>query len=306
MPADKETLRSRLLEAGAVAVGFADAAPLPESEIRSLDDWIAAGCNAGMDWMARHAALRADPANVLPGVRTVISCAFSYTPLEVRDPGLPHISRYAYGEDYHTVLRDVITEALADTMPAGEWRVCVDSAPLSERYWATRAGIGFLGDNGALIVPDVGCEVFLAEILTTMAYDADEPTAGECLHCGACRTACPTGAMLPSGRIDCSRCISYLTIEHRGEWSDPEAIRAMTTPAGHNALFGCDACVSACPLNSGRHDLTLSRFRPLPQVMVLGKEIPDCSNRGFVRLFSGSALLRAGRQGLMRNARNLK
>lgn len=317
---DREGLRAALLEAGAAAVGFASAGPVSEDENRRLRGWLAAGHHAGMAWMERHADLRRDLDNVLPGTRTVISLAFPYAPERERPSDLPYLSRYAYGTDYHEAIRSLLTAVLEQTGILSSCRLCIDSAPVSERFWAIRAGIGYRGDNGALIVPGIGPEVFLAEILTTIEFEPDSPSYAECLHCGVCLRACPTGALQADGTIDCRRCISYLTIEHRGPWTDPDALAAMSTPAGRTSLFGCDRCITACPLRSNtarplRND-TARPLRndtvgaeswnpPLPAMLALTPSDIPARQSEFKRRFAHTALLRPGLQNLLRNIANL-
>lgn len=317
---DREGLHAALLEAGAAAVGFASAGPVSEDEDRRLRGWLAAGHHAGMTWMERHADLRRDLDNVLPGTRMVISLAFPYAPERERPSDLPYLSRYAYGRDYHEAIRSLLTAVLEQTGLLSSCRICIDSAPVSERFWAIRAGIGYRGDNGALIVPGIGPEVFLAEILTTIEFEPDSPSYAECLHCGVCLRACPTGALQADGTIDCRRCISYLTIEHRGPWTDPDAIAAMSTPAGRNSLFGCDRCIIACPLRSNtarplRND-TARPLRndtvgaeswnpPLPAMLALTPSDIPARQSEFKRRFAHTALLRPGLQNLLRNIANL-
>lgn len=301
---DRERLRAALLEAGAAAVGFATAGPVSEDEDRRLRGWLAAGHHAGMAWMERHADLRRDLDNVLPGTRTVISLAFPYAPQQERPSDLPYLSRYAYGRDYHEAIRSLLTDVLEQTGILSSCRLCIDSAPVSERFWAIRAGIGYRGDNGALIVPGIGPEVFLAEILTTIEFESDSPSNSGCLHCGACRRACPTGALQPDGTIDCRRCISYLTIEHRGPWTDSDAIAAMSTRAGRTSLFGCDRCVTVCPL---RNDTSSPHTwnQPLPAMLALTPSDIPAQQSEFKRRFAHTALLRPGLQNLLRNIANL-
>lgn len=317
---DREGLRAALLEAGAAAVGFASAGPVSEDEDQRLRGWLAAGHHAGMAWMERHADLRRDLDNVLPGTRIVISLAFPYAPERERPSDLPYLSRYAYGTDYHEAIRSLLTAVLEQTGILSSCRLCIDSAPVSERFWAIRAGIGYRGDNGALIVPGIGPEVFLAEILTTIEFEPDTPSYAECLHCGVCLRACPTGALQADGTIDCRRCISYLTIEHRGLWTDPDAIAAMSTPAGRTSLFGCDRCITACPLRNDtarplRND-TARPLRndtvgaeswnpPLPAMLALTPSDIPARQSEFKRRFAHTALLRPGLQNLLRNIANL-
>lgn len=293
-----------MLEAGAAAVGFASAGPVSEDEDRRLRGWLAAGHHAGMAWMERHADLRRDLDNVLPGTRTVISLTFPYAPERERPSDLPYLSRYAYGTDYHEAIRSLLTAVLEQTGILSSCRLCIDSAPVSERFWAIRAGIGYRGDNGALIVPGIGPEVFLAEILTTIEFEPDSPSYAECLHCGVCLRACPTGALQADGTIDCRRCISYLTIEHRGPWTDPDAIAAMSTPAGRTSLFGCDRCITACPL---RNDTASPHTwnQPLPAMLALAPSDIPAQQSEFKRRFAHTALLRPGLQNLLRNIANL-
>lgn len=301
---DREGLRAALLEAGAAAVGFATAGPVSEDEDRRLRGWLAAGHHAGMAWMERHADLRRNLDNVLPGTRTVISLAFPYAPERERPSDLPYLSRYAYGRDYHEAIRSLLTAVLEQTGLLSSCRICIDSAPVSERFWAIRSGIGYRGDNGALIVPGIGSEVFLAEILTTIEFEPDSPSYAECLHCGVCLRACPTGALQADGTIDCRRCISYLTIEHRGPWTDPDAIAAMSTPAGRTSLFGCDRCITACPLRNNTSS-PHTWNQPLPAMLALAPSDIPAQQSEFKRRFAHTALLRPGLQNLLRNIANL-
>ena len=317
---NREGLRAALLEAGAAAVGFATAGPVSEDEDLRLRGWLASEHHAGMAWMERHADLRRNLDNVLPGTKTVISLAFPYAPERERPSDLPYLSRYAYGTDYHEAIRSLLTVVLEQTNISSSCRICIDSAPVSERFWAIRAGIGYRGDNGALIVPGIGPEVFLAEILTTIEFEPDSPSNAECLHCGACRRACPTGALQPDSTIDCRRCISYLTIEHSGPWTDPDAIAAMSTPAGRTSLFGCDRCITACPLrNDIARPLQNDSVRPLrndtvgaeswnpslPAMLALTPSDIPAQQSEFKRRFAHTALLRPGLQNLLRNIANL-
>ena len=301
---NREGLRAALLEAGAAAVGFATAGPVSEDEDLRLRGWLASEHHAGMAWMERHADLRRNLDNVLPGTKTVISLAFPYAPERERPSDLPYLSRYAYGTDYHEAIRSLLTAVLEQSGLLSSCRICIDSAPVSERFWAIRAGIGYRGDNGALIVPGIGPEVFLAEILTTIEFEPDSPSNAECLHCGACRRACPTGALQPDSTIDCRRCISYLTIEHSGPWTDPDAIAAMSTPAGRHSLFGCDCCITACPLRNNTSS-PHTWNQPLPAMLALAPSDIPAQQSEFKRRFAHTALLRPGLQNLLRNIANL-
>lgn len=308
----KRTLR----EAGATAVGIAAAGPV-ESDISTLySDWIAGGYNAGMEYMAHHTQVRLDTRELLEGARSVICMAFPYDGTGLRDASLPRISSYALFPDYHDTIRQRIRGTSIGEWLGSEgedWRLCVDSAPLFERYWAVRSGIGFRGDNGALIVPEIGSNVFLAEIVTRAVLEPDKANTGECMHCGRCHAACPTGALLNYGTIDCNRCLSYLTIEHRGDWIRPDHIKAVTTPAGRNTLFGCDRCISACPYNACEISSNTTE-EPLKGIVSLttgeiidgtaGDDRRNPAYRHLSEILRGSSLKRAGRAGLRRNALN--
>ena len=224
---------------GACAVGFAAAEAVDSATASRLDRWIAAGRHAGMEYMARNRALRLDPRLLLPGASTVISLAFSYrTSLHS-----PYIADYALCDDYHIALREALAPLLAtlhDRYGATS-RLCIDSAPVLERYWAVRAGIGFVGLNRQLIVPGIGSKVFLCEIITTLPVPPDEPCRQSCGGCRRCIAACPGGALSDDG-IDARRCLSYLTTERPG-----------TLPPGanlHGRLVGCDTCADICPHNN--------------------------------------------------------
>lgn len=263
----REEVRRRLADCGALAVGFARAGKVADSVMKTYDGWISGGANAGMEYMANHREVREDPRLLLKGARTVISMAFSYNSQARRDPSLPAISKYAFLPDYHKWIRKMIRKSGVGELLGEEhsdWRICVDSAPIFERYWAQEAGIAIIGNNGSAIVPGVGCEVFLAEIVCRMDFEPDRRLEGKCGACGACREACPAGAMGESGNIDCNRCISYLTIEHCGEMTDRRHVEAMQTDAGRSTLFGCDRCISVCPHNNAE---IISVAEPMSEVV---------------------------------------
>lgn len=303
----KEKILEILLSAGAVAAGIAKAEPVDSGWADRFDNWIEKGLNAGMDYMRNHAGIRRDPRLLLDGAKSVISVAFSYNHSRQRSGSLPSVAMYAYGDDYHDVLRRVLSEAV-DTFKnlfGGNFRICIDSAPVMERYWAMKAGIGFLGMNDNIIVPGAGGRVFLAEIITDLEIPVDNPTLHLCENCGKCRRACPTGALREDGMIDCRKCLSYLTIEHRGEWSDHEAMEAVSTEAGRTTLYGCDRCVSVCPHNNGVSTDVISPLRPKDYIYSLDSDdILSMAQEDFSRQFKGSAIKRAKLTGLLRNARN--
>lgn len=302
---DKERMRTALMRTGACAVGFATAREVTTECARCHDSWIAAGYNAGMEYMGAHRNIRNDPRLLLEGARTVISLAFPYTQPRLRPASAGHISEYAYGRDYHKEIRSRLRPAitsLPETEQGAQWRICIDSAPIFERYWAQQAGIGTAGDNGAIIIPGYGSKVFLTEIITTLIIEPDAPATGDCGHCGACRRSCPANAILDNGIIDTRRCISYLSIEHKGEWDSPEAIAAMDTEPGRNTIFGCDICISVCPHNRNVRPTDITAFLPSKAMASLNfGRIMTINDEEFLRDFAGTPLMRAGLAGLRRN-----
>lgn len=302
----KSEIRDILLRSGAVAVGFAEAGEVEDCAQEEYRRWLEAGCHASMEYMEAHFGLRRDPRLLLQGAATVISLAFSYLPAERRDDSGGYIACYAYGKDYHKALRKLLKAPLAEISAAygGEYRICIDSAPIMERYWAERSGIGFRGCNGALIVPGHGSMVFLAEILTTLEIVPDELSEGKCLDCGRCVAVCPGRALDGSGTVDSRRCINYLTIEHKGEWLDPEARETMNTPEGRETLFGCDRCLRVCPYNRDLPPTEINEFRLCEPARSLSRDsISSMTEEEFERLIVGTPVRRAGYSGLRRNAR---
>lgn len=307
----RKEIEARLLSSGAVAVGFAEAGRVSAQAAACFDDWLAAGRNAGMAYMANHKEIRVDPRLLLDGgARTLVCMAFPYRSDAVRDASLPRVSAYALLPDYHVWVREAVRRSGVGQLFGEEgrdWRICVDSAPVMERYWAVASGIAVRGANGAAIIPDYGPEVILAEIAAAMPLETDSRPTRTCRGCGACLRACPTGALRGDGTIDCRRCISYLTIEHRGGWDTPEAAAAMATAAGRGTLFGCDRCVAACPEGKNKDASAEPICGPLPGIVgITAADILSGPEADLTRMLKGSCLKRAGRAGLRRNALNTR
>lgn len=239
-------IRREVFAVGAYACGVVRAMPVTAEAVARYEEWLADGNAGNMDYLGRYGEVRRDPRLLLDGegARTLIVTLFAYQDNVHPAEGVPYIAHYALGQDYHDVLRRRLKTVIGQLRPrfGGKWRVCVDSAPLMERYWAARAGLGVIGDNGCLIVPGVGANFFIATIVTTAQMPTDDPVEGtsHCLGCGRCVRACPTGALRGDGSVDARRCISYLTIESHDDI--PADI-----PTG-NTLYGCDVCRRACPL----------------------------------------------------------
>lgn len=285
-------------QCGASAHGVAAAQEVDSESQRLYHSWIAGGRHGSMTYLEKYGDLRADPRLLLDGAQSIICFAFPYYYPEKQPAGALPVARYARGADYHEVVRERLDSVAASLREVygGETRVCVDTAPLRERYWAARAGLGFIGLNNHLIIPRLGSYFFLGEILTTVAFRPAEtlPTAG-CLHCGRCIKACPTGALAPDGSCDASKCLSYLTIEHRGDFQPATDL--------HGSFYGCDRCAAACPHNSSPQISHIEQFRPDPRRMSLTRQqILEMTPETFAETFRHSPMKRAKLAGLQRNA----
>ncbi|MDR0775536.1 MAG: tRNA epoxyqueuosine(34) reductase QueG [Azonexus sp.] len=293
----REEIRAAGKKLGFAAIGVARAEPGPA--VDRLRAWLAEGCHGEMDYMARHAELRAQPQQLHPGTLTVISAALDYLPPEqtTLDPEQAAISRYAQGRDYHKVVRGRL-QKLADaiTLLAGPfgYRVFSDSAPVMEVEFARQAGLGWRGKH-TLLLSKQGSWRFLGEIYSDLPLPPDAPVAEHCGRCSACLTACPTGAIVAPYRVDARRCISYLTIELAG--TIPEALR----PLLGNRIYGCDDCQSYCPWNRfavlgdpafvPRHGLNAAR---LTELFAWTKE-------QFEQRLAGNPIRRIGHEHWLRN-----
>lgn len=299
-PSPCDDIRCRASELLIDRVGFARAEPVEPSDIDCFRRWIAAGHHSGMAYMERYGDLRANPALLLPGAQTVIAVAVNYHHRQRQPAGAPLIAEYAHGSDYHEVVRERL-ETLAGYIReqwGGATRVCVDTAPLRERYWAVKAGVGFRGRNGTVIVPGLGSLCFLGAILTTVEFPPDSRLGRECEGCDACVRACPGQAILADGTVDAARCLSYLTIEHRGPLPD-----GFSTG---NRLYGCDCCQQVCPHNRDIPPTRIPDFNMRPAIALLTREsVAAMTQEQFSAIFTRSAVKRAKLAGLLRNLRHL-
>ena len=302
----KDTIREILLKSGACAVGFAEAGEIDPEFHEAYKKWIGEGCNGEMGYLERHVPLRRNTNHVLPGAKTVISIAFDYTPSDWRDNRLPYIASYAYGDDYHILLKELLTPVVNGLKNkfGGKWRISIDSAPLAERYWALKSGIGKRGLNGSVIVNGTGALCFLVEILTTIEIEADNPSHESCRGCNACIKVCPAKALRGDGTMDARKCINYLTIEKKEEFTEEET-NLINSKFGY--LYGCDRCLRICPHNKVKDDtnppqkLFKYSIKDLSVDAILSMEEEE-----FKQFFQRSPLLYAGYQRLRRNAMALK
>lgn len=299
-----------LIRQWARELGFADAAVAPPElteDHAHLQRWLDDGRHGGMGWMAEHGALRADPAALHPGTLTVISVRLDYRPAAtdawqvLGDPGAAYISRYALGRDYHKLMRNRLVklgERLAAEIAPHGYRAFADSAPILEKALARNAGLGWIGKHTLVLNREAGSWFFLGEILTDLPLAAApaEPVTPRCGSCTACLDICPTQAITAPYQLDARRCISYLTIEHRGDI--PEPLR----PLIGNRIFGCDDCQLVCPWNRYAALAATPDFAPrhgLDHARLL--ELFAWSEDDYLRRTEGMALRRAGYARWLRN-----
>lgn len=297
--------RTERVKAMARELGFSftgvSKAEFLEEEAPRLEAWLREGRHGRMAWMENWFDKRLDPTLLVPGARSVLTLLYNhYTPTVPADPGAPRVSRYAYGEDYHHVLKRklrTLVERIREEIGDVEGRVFVDSAPVLERAWARRSGTGWVGKNTMLIHPRAGSWFFLAELITDLDLEPDGPMPDRCGSCTACMDACPTGALDEPYRIDASRCISYLTIELK-DAGIPDAFRDRM--AGW--AFGCDICQEVCPWTRFAKRHAEPAFEPHPELLDMDRaEWRELTREVFGKLFRRSAVKRAGYRGLRRN-----
>jgi len=285
---------------GFAACGIAPAARL-EDEAIHLNDWLQKGYQAGMQYMQKHAELRANPELLVENAKSVIVFLYNYYPSKMMDENSPYlISAYAYGQDYHEVIREklnLLTAKLKTRIPDISIRGFVDSAPVLERAWATRAGLGWIGKNSMLISRRNGSYFFISELITDVELEYDQPMGGNyCGDCSRCMDACPTSAITDLRVVDANKCISYLTIENKGEI--PETFKGKY----EKWIFGCDICQQVCPWNRYSTPHNESAFEPLPGLMELSlRDWEQMENEKYKILFKKSAVKRAKFAGLRRN-----
>jgi len=290
---------------GFMSCGIAMAAQLDEDALR-LEQWLHKGYQGKMQYMEQHFDLRIDPRKLVPGARSVITLLLNYFPEEQQQPGAAKIARYAYGTDYHFVIRDKLN-ALLDFMHThiGEinGRGFVDSAPVLERSWALKSGLGWIGKNGNLLTRQAGSWFFIATLISDLDLVADLPFSTD--HCGTCTRcidACPTEAIVSPALVDGSKCISYLTIELKDALI-PGAFQEKM----EGWMFGCDICQEVCPWNRFAKQTNERAFKPIPEVLNLSlKEWENMGEETFDKTFKNSPLKRAKWKGILRNIGALK
>ncbi|MEM6722840.1 MAG: tRNA epoxyqueuosine(34) reductase QueG [Bacteroidota bacterium] len=298
-------LRTKAQELGFDQVGISQATELTE-EARRLEAWLNQSYQGEMHWMGNHFEKRIDPRKLVPGAKTIVSLLYNYYPEhEQQDAEAPKIARYAYGKDYHHVLKHklkTLLQQLQEEYGAIDGRCFVDSAPVMEREWAKRSGLGWLGKNTLLIHPKKGSYFFLAELIIDLELPADQAMRDHCGTCTRCIDACPTDAIAPEGYLlDASKCISYLTIELKNAIPDEFAGQF------ENWAFGCDICQEVCPWNRFAKPHQEDAFQPHPDLLEMkAADWHEITENVFQTVFQKSAVKRTKFSGLQRNLAFLK
>ncbi|OYZ02885.1 MAG: tRNA epoxyqueuosine(34) reductase QueG [Sphingobacteriia bacterium 28-36-52] len=280
--------------------GIAKAVKL-EEDARRLEKWLHQGMHGKMQYMENHFDLRVDPSKLVPGAKSVITLLKNYYPSAKQEPLTPHIAKYAWGKDYHEVIRAQLKLFLAEIREQiGEinGRGFVDSAPVLERSWAVQAGLGWVGKNGNLIHKQSGSFFFIATLIVDLALEIDDPYAKDfCGTCTKCIDACPTEAILPNKQINGSKCISYYTIELK----DALLPNQLKEPF-NNWMFGCDICQDICPWNRFSKPHQEPSFEPIPAILNLTtSQWEELSEESFKTIFKESPLKRTKFSGIKRN-----
>ena len=299
---DKKVLQAQTIKAEAARLGFsacglARAERVDQTQEARFRKWIAEGKHGEMDYLARNIEKRMDPRLLVEGAQTMVVVAMNYLPADL--PEKPPLARYAYGKDYHDVVRERLLTLMQslNLKPYEDGRAFVDTAPVDERYWAVKAGLGWTGRNGQLIIPRAGSYFFLGELILVHPADAyDSPKRNLCGNCRACVDACPAGALCGDGSMDARKCLSYLTIEHRGPLSE-EAGEQMG-----DCFYGCDRCAEVCPWNRFARPTQEAAFAPSAELLRMKTEDwRTLDVETYRRLFKGSAVKRVKYEGLKRN-----
>ena len=298
-----ERIRQKSKELGIDKIGFSRAAPLSEDRPHFLD-WLRRGYHGEMAWLEREPEKRVDPQLIFPDAKTVISAAVNYYTPRQHD-STAKISRYAWGDDYHDVVKErlrALLDWIVNEDPNIAGKVCVDTAPVMEKALAHRSGLGWIGKHSNVITKDYGSWVFLGEILLNIELEYDRPMADHCGSCTACIDACPTDAIVEPYIVDSTKCISYATIELRSD-DLPENISANL----NGWIYGCDICQDVCPWNRFEKPTNETRFEPRLGETSLDLEVVESLiPESYAERFRKSAMKRTKLAGLKRNARSLR
>ena len=294
-----EIIKSEALSIGFLSCGISKAEFLSE-EAPKLETWLKSGFNGEMSYMERNFDKRLDPRLLVPGCKSVISLLFNYhTEKKIKKDCEPKISSYAYGKDYHFVVKDKLKELLSrikNLVGDVNGRVFVDSAPVMERAWAKKSGLGWIGKNTNLINKKVGSFFFIAELILDLELEYDQPTTDHCGSCTACIDSCPTNALATPYKMDATKCISYATIELKNNIPDSfkDNMRGW--------IFGCDICQDVCPWNKFSKNHSEPSFEDKKNVSDMSKkQWEDLTKEVFDEVFKDSPIQRTGYNGIKRN-----
>ena len=284
---------------GFLSCGISNAGFL-EDEARRLEQWLRKGHHGSMTYMERNFDKRLDPTKLVPGAKSVVSLLYNYYPsAKQSDKEAPKISKYAYGKDYHFVVKEKLKELMhiiEEEIGEVSGRAFVDSAPVLEKAWAAKAGLGWIGKHTNLISKQAGSFYFIAELIIDLPLEADTPVTDHCGSCTACIDSCPTDAIIAPYQVDGSKCISHFTIELK------EAIPQEVKGQFENWAFGCDVCQDVCPWNRFSTPHQEPQFEPSPELLNLTKnDWHEITEAVFDRLFAESAVQRTQFSGLKRN-----
>jgi epoxyqueuosine reductase len=298
-----------LIKEEAQRLGFMDCgisrAVFLEEEAPRLEEWLSRGYQGSMQWLANHFDKRLDPTSLVPGAKSVVSVLMNYYPEEQqKDPEAPKIAKYAYGEDYHFVVKHRLKSLLnfiREEIGEVDGRAFVDSAPVMERAWAARSGLGWIGKHGLLLSKAAGSFYFLGELIIDLELEPDQPTTDHCGSCTRCIDACPTDAIVAPEVLDSNKCISYLTIELR------DAIPSGFKDQMENWAFGCDICQDVCPWNRFSSPTKEERFKPHEEMLGMAQQDwHEITEEVFQKIFKKSAVKRAKYAGFRRNLKFLE
>ena len=300
---DNTTKYSQLIKAEAQRLGFLSCgiskAEFLEQEAPRLERWLKENMHGEMHYMANHFDKRLDPTLLVPGARSVVSLLYNYYPSETQNSDSYKISKYAYGQDYHFVIKDklrALFNYIGEEIGEVAGRAFVDSAPVLDKVWAARSGIGWIGKHSNLLTQQLGSFYFIAELILDLELDTDRPVTDHCGDCTACIDACPTEAIVKPYVVDGSKCISYFTIELKNEI--PTAFQGKFD----DWIFGCDVCQDVCPWNRFSKEHSEPLFEPRQEILSMSKsEWEEITEEVFRDIFKKSAVKRTKFEGLKRN-----
>ncbi len=297
-------IKNTATQIGFDSCGIAEVKEL-STEAKQLELWLKKGYHGKMYYMEKYFDIRINPTLLLPNAKSIISLLFNYYPTKKQNPLSPKVSKYAYGEDYHLVLKKKLHEfyeKLKQQIGNFNARACVDSAPITDKIWAKKAGLGWIGKHSNLIVKQKGSYYFIAELVTDLELVPDKEIKNYCGSCTRCIDACPTNAIVQPYVVDASKCISYLTIELKDEFIPDEFKDKM-----NSWIFGCDICMDVCPWNKFATPHQHPELNPIKEILNFSeKDWQDLNEEQFKILFRFSPIKRSKFNGLKRNINFIK